>query len=49
MSCSACDEFSDFDVCISCGEILKPIFETIQEHHKRMVKLFEKPDEENNT
>ncbi len=48
MNCSKCSESSDFNICIGCGEILKPIFETIQEHYQRMEKLFYKPDEENN-
>jgi len=43
MSCSKCIDSAQFDICLHCGEILKPISQNIQEYHAYIEKSFEQP------
>jgi len=44
MSCVDCDKYTSFDVCLSCGSILKSISQDIQKYYHHLENLVEKPN-----
>lgn len=44
MSCVACNEHNNINVCIDCGEILEPMSQNIQEYYQHLEQIVNKPD-----
>ena len=46
MGCKECDNYQQLNICLNCGEILKPYSQNIQQHYKDLDKIVNKDQNE---